>query len=176
MSVPDTVGTVRRRVTGIRRQFDRWLFQLPVGVARALAALLVTLSAVGGYVALRTMATTVAMPVLAQSVNGTSEVSSVLCGPGLSLGKLIGFALAAISMFLIVKAVIQGTIAFNKMGSSRAQAQFEGKQALSGAGKTAAGAAIPVVFFALIQSLNIDLAGCILRGIEGGQILVTALL
>ncbi|AQL43111.1 hypothetical protein BV210_10460 [Halorientalis sp. IM1011] len=156
--------------------FDRQLFALSPRASRLLAILVVAASALVGVIMVRVAVTTL-IPVAAAQNNSSAvgDVNDVLCGGGIPIASLIGFGVAAISLFLLVKAVIQGTVAFNKLGSSRAQQQFEGKQALAGAGKTAAGAFVPPLFVALTDSvLGLGISSCLLDAIGNGAILTTA--
>ncbi|SEO33800.1 hypothetical protein SAMN05216388_101168 [Halorientalis persicus] len=159
-------------VAALWLKFDRQLFALSPRASRLLALLVIAASALAGVVMLRVAAATLAMPVAAQA---QSQVREVVCESGVPIDTLIAFAVAAISLFLLVKAVIQGTVAFNKLGSSRAQQQFEGKQALAGAGKTAAGAFVPPLFVGVLGTvLGFDLGGCLLGSLDAGAILTTA--
>jgi hypothetical protein len=154
--------------------FDRQLFALSPRASRLLAILVIAASALVGVVLLRAASAAFVLPAAAQ--NGVSNVNNVLCGDGAPpIAPLIAFGVAAVSLFLLVKAVIQGTVAFNKLGSSRAQQQFEGKQALAGAGKTAVGAFVPPLFVALLDNvLQLGISSCLIDAIGGGAILTTA--
>ncbi|WP_424017491.1 hypothetical protein ACOZ4N_16710 [Halorientalis pallida] len=173
-----TADSVRARLgepfANLWLELDRQLFALSPRASRLLAILVLVASALLGVVMVRLTATAFVMPAAAQ--NGVSDVNNVLCGDGAPpIAPLIAFGVAAISLFLLVKAVIQGTVAFNKLGSSRAQQQFEGKQALAGAGKTAAGAFVPPLFVALLDNvLQLGISSCLIDAIGGGAILTTA--
>jgi large-conductance mechanosensitive channel len=175
--VPDvTADSVRARlgepVASLRMRFDRQLFALSPRASRLLAILVIAASALVGAVMLRIVAATLVVPAAAQP---QSQVRQVVCESGVPVDTLIAFTVAAISLFLLVKAVIQGTVAFNKLGSSRAQQQFEGKQALAGAGKTAAGAFVPPLFVGILGIvLGFDLGGCLLGSLDAGAILTAA--
>ncbi|MFB6164126.1 MAG: hypothetical protein ABEJ31_03110 [Haloarculaceae archaeon] len=150
----------------LRSTVDRWVYSLSARAARALALLTITVSSLTGVVATRLMASSLVVPVAAQSNSNPQPVDLInqtVCQT--PIGRLIPFGLAAISLYLIAKAVMQGTMAFNKMGSSRAQQQFEGKQALQGAGKTAAGAFVPPIFAALLTQLDVKMANCMNFGV-----------
>ncbi|MFB6083623.1 MAG: hypothetical protein ABEJ94_05210 [Halorientalis sp.] len=170
-----SIEAVRTRlgepVSRLRLRLDRQLFALSPRASRLLALLVIAASALLSVLTFEVLAATAVMPAVAQS--GTSpQVQGVLCNSGVPVGSLVAFGLAAISMFLLVKAVMQGTVAFNKLGSSRAQQQFEGKQALVGAGKTAAGAFVPPLFVALLDTMfsNLNIADCLMQGLTGGNI------
>lgn len=171
-----SVDSVRRRlsapITNAWLELDRQLFALSPRASRLLAILLIATAGLMGVVMFRVMAATAVMPALAQNGAANPQVEGVLCNSNIPIGSLIAFGLAAISMFLLVKAIMQGTVAFNKLGSSRAQKQFEGKQALAGAGKTAAGAFVPPLFVALLQTMfsDMNIAGCLMDGLTGGNI------
>lgn len=176
-----TADSVRTRfvepVRDLWLTFDRQLFALSPRASRLLAIIVITASALAGLVMLRVAVMTMLPVAAAQSNNSSAvgDVNDVLCGGGIPIAPLIGFGVAAISLFLLVKAVIQGTVAFNKLGSSRAQQQFEGKQALAGAGKTAAGAFVPPLFVALTDSvLGLGISSCLLDAIGNGALLTTA--
>ena len=169
MAVDGVRTRLGESVASLWLTFDRQLFALSPRASRLLAILVIAASALVGLVMLRVAA--------AQTNNSSavSDVNDVLCGGGIPVAPLIGFGVAAISLFLLVKAAIQGTVAFNKLGSSRAQQQFEGKQALAGAGKTAAGAFVPPLFVALTDSvLGLGISSCLLEAIGSGAILTAA--
>ncbi|WP_336001674.1 hypothetical protein [Halorientalis halophila] len=172
MSLEQVRTRLGEPVANLWMRFDRELFALSPRASRLLAVLVMAASALLGLLMLRAASALFVMPAVAQSGSGASDVSSVLCGPDTPpIGELIAFAVAALSIFLLAKAVIQGTVAFNKLGSSRAQQQFEGKQALAGAGKTAAGAIVPPVFVAILNSvLGLQLQNCIFAGLQDGNI------
>lgn len=88
-----------------------------------------------------------------------NTVGQAMCGTG--LGQLVGVSLAAISLYLIVKGVFRGAMAFDKMGSSRSETQFEGKRKLVGAGKTTAGAFVPPMFGAMLEMVGVNTISCI---------------
>lgn len=171
-----SVDAVRSRlgdsIATLWLRLDRQLFSLSARASRLLALLVIAVSALFGVVLFQVLAATAVMPAVAQSGGTNPQVEGVLCNSGVPVGSLVAFGLAAISMFLLVKAVMQGTVAFNKLGSSRAQKQFEGKQALAGAGKTAAGAFAPPLFVALLDTLftDMNIAGCLMDGLTGGNI------
>jgi len=176
-----TVDGVRARLgepfVNLWLTIDRQLFALSPRASRLLAMLVVAMSVLVGVVMLRVAVTTLIPVAAAQSNNSSAvgDVNDVLCGGNIPIASLIGFGVAALSLFLLVKAVIQGTVAFNKLGSSRAQQQFEGKQALAGAGKTAAGAFVPPLFTALIDNvLGLGISSCLIGAIRSGAILTTA--
>ncbi len=177
MAVDGVRTRLGESVASLWLTFDRQLFALSPRASRLLAILVIAASALVGLVMLRVAVTTL-IPVAAAQTNNSSAVSDVndvLCGGGIPVAPLIGFGVAAISLFLLVKAAIQGTVAFNKLGSSRAQQQFEGKQALAGAGKTAAGAFVPPLFVALTDSvLGLGISSCLLEAIGSGAILTAA--
>jgi len=174
MSVDSVRSRLSAPVANLWLTIDRQLFALSPRASRLLALLVIATSTLLGVLMVEVMAATAVMPAMAQSSgSGTSpQVEGVLCNSGVPVGSLVAFGLAAISMFLLVKAVMQGTVAFNKLGSSRAQKQFEGKQALAGAGKTAAGAFAPPLFVALLDTLftNMNIADCLMQGLTGGNI------
>ncbi|RXK47267.1 hypothetical protein [Halorientalis pallida] len=178
-----TADSVRARlgepVANLWLAFDHQLFALSPQASRLLAILVTAASALMGVVMLRIVATTAVMSAAAQSGGSSGgadpRVQGVLCESAIPIDTLIAFGLAAISMFLLVKAIMQGTVAFNKLGSSRAQQQFEGKQALAGAGKTAAGAFVPPLFVAVLNTIFPDqmIAQCLMNGLTGGNIFGT---
>lgn len=177
MAVDDVRARLGEPFVNCWLRFDRQLFALSPRASRLLAILVVAASALVGVVMLRVAVTTLIPVAAAQSNNSSAvgDVNDVLCGGGIPIASLIGFGVAALSLFLLVKAVIQGTVAFNKLGSSRAQQQFEGKQALAGAGKTAAGAFVPPLFVALVDSvLGLGISSCLLDAIGSGAIFTTA--
>lgn len=87
------------------------------------------------------------------------DVGEAMCGTG--IGELVALMLAGISMYLIVKAGIRGTLAFDKMGGSRSETQFEGKKQLAGAGKTLGGAFVPVAFGSILEVVGMNTVSCI---------------
>lgn len=99
-----------------------------------------------------------AVPVAAQD-SPISEVGDAMCGTG--IGDLVALLLAGIAMYLIVKSGIRATMAFDKMGEARSETQFEGKKQLAGAGKTLAGAFVPVAFGGILEAVGMNTVSCI---------------
>lgn len=99
-----------------------------------------------------------AVPAAAQD-SPISEVGDAMCGTG--IGDLVALLLAGIAMYLIVKSGIRATMAFDKMGEARSETQFEGKKQLAGAGKTLAGAFVPVAFGGILEVVGINTVSCI---------------
>lgn len=172
MSVESVRSRLTAPVANLWLNIDRQLFALSPRASRLLAILVIAASALMGVVMLRVVTAAFVLPVAAQP---RSQVQQVVCNSGVPIDTLIAFGIAALSLFLLVKAVIQGTVAFNKLGSSRAQQQFEGKQALAGAGKTAAGAFAPALFVGILQTvLGFDLSGCLIGSLSDGVIFTVA--
>lgn len=99
----------------------------------------------------------VATPAVAQSP--IENIGDAMCGTG--IGDLVALLLAGISMYLIVKAGIRATMAFDKMGEARSETQFEGKKQLAGAGKTLGGAFVPVAFGGILDAVGMNTVSCI---------------
>lgn len=124
---------------------ETWILRLSFLQARALALLIISVNVL-------------AVPAAAQD-SPISEVGDAMCGTG--IGDLVALLLAGIAMYLIVKSGIRATVAFDKMGEARSEAQFEGKKQLAGAGKTLAGAFVPVAFGGILEAVGINTVSCI---------------
>ncbi|WP_226013634.1 hypothetical protein [Halomicrobium salinisoli] len=98
-----------------------------------------------------------AVPAAAQSP--ISDIGDAMCGTG--IGDLVALILAGIAMYLIVKSAIRATMAFDKMGEARSETQFEGKKQLAGAGKTLAGAFVPVAFGGILDAVGMSTISCL---------------
>jgi hypothetical protein len=97
--------------------------------------------------------------VFLQSSNPVDEFGDTICGTG--LGTVFALVLSAIAMYLLAIAAIRGMMAFNKLGSTRSEKQFEGKAQIIGAGKTGLGAFVPVIFAALLEVVGIRTISCL---------------
>jgi len=126
----------------IRGRLGTAVYELPTRVARVCALGVVVLSVMS-------------LPVAAAPLD---DVGSAMCGSG--LGQLFGLVLAAVAVYLLAKGVFRGMMAFDKMGSSRSETQFEGKEQLAGAGKTAAGAFIPTLAAGIFEVIGISMISC----------------
>ena len=129
--------------------------------ARLLAALVLFQSLGAMPVAAQTQmhATARLTNVFLQSGNPLNEFGDTICGTG--LGTVFALVLSAIAMYLLAIASIRGMMAFNKLGSSRSEKQFEGKQQIIGAGKTGLGAFVPVLFAGLLEAVGIRTISCL---------------
>lgn len=134
----------------LQRVFDRLysaeklVLQLSVVHARVLAVVVIGLNVL-------------AVPAAAQSP--INDIGDAMCGTG--IGDLVALILAGISMYLVVKSVIRATMAFDKMGEARSETQFEGKKQLAGAGKTLAGAFVPVAFGGILEAVGMSTVSCL---------------
>lgn len=133
----------RETVSGKWWSFEQRILRLSAARGRRLALLLLGLNLS-------------AVPAAAQPIE---DVGEAMCGTG--IGELVALVLAGISMYLVVKAGIRGTLAFDKMGGSRSETQFEGKKQLAGAGKTLAGAFVPVAFGGVLEVVGMNTVSCI---------------
>lgn len=146
--IQELIGTVRS-------QIRRTLLELPIRRARLVAAGLV-----GGNLLMAPIVGALLVPVFTvPAAAQVDDVGSAMCGTG--LGQLVVIAFAAVSLYLIVKGAFRGAMAFDKMGSSRSERQYEGKQELVGAGKTTAGAFVPPIFGAILEIVGINTVSCI---------------
>ncbi|SFS09983.1 hypothetical protein SAMN05216559_3634 [Halomicrobium zhouii] len=125
--------------------FESYILRLSLVQARIVAILVIGLNVV-------------AAPAMAQG-SPIDEVGDAMCGTG--IGDLVALLLAAISMYLIVKAGIRATMAFDKLGEARSETQFEGKKQLAGAGKTLGGAFVPVAFGGILEVVGMNTVSCL---------------
>ncbi|RXK46403.1 hypothetical protein [Halorientalis pallida] len=94
------------------------------------------------------------------SAGAADQVGSVACQLG--IGDLVTFALAALAAFHVVKGAITATVAFNELGSPRADRQRQGRRAMIGALQVTAGAFFPVVVGTVFTAvLDLELGACI---------------
>jgi hypothetical protein len=94
------------------------------------------------------------------SASAADQVGSVACRLG--IGDLVTFAIAALAVFHVVKGAITATVAFDKLGSPRADRQRQGRRAMVGALQATAGAVFPVVVGAIFTVvLDFELGACI---------------
>jgi hypothetical protein len=111
---------------------------------------------------LRAAALAVAGPLFVgpASAGATEQVGTVACRLG--VGDLVTFAIAALATVHVVKGAITATLAFNKLGSPRADRQRQGRRAMIGALQVTAGAFFPVVVGAILTVvLDFELGACI---------------
>ncbi|WP_424017317.1 hypothetical protein ACOZ4N_15765 [Halorientalis pallida] len=110
----------------------------------------------------RATAPVVAVPLFVgpASASAADQVGTVACQLG--VGDLVTFAIAALAVFHIVKGAITATVAFDKLGSARADRQRQGRRAMIGALQVTAGAVFPVVVGAIFTVvLDFELGACI---------------
>jgi hypothetical protein len=94
------------------------------------------------------------------SASATDQVGTVACQLG--VGDLVTFAIAALATVHVLKGAITATVAVDKLGSTRADRQREGRRAMIGALQATAGAFFPVVVGALFTVvLDFELGACI---------------
>lgn len=92
----------------------------------------------------------------AQSVQ---ELGTALCGTG--VGQLIGLVFIAASLYYLLKGLLKGMDAMDKMGSTQSKQVREGKDKLTDAGQTAAAAFIPAVAAGIFEVLGINTVSCL---------------
>lgn len=92
----------------------------------------------------------------AQSVQ---ELGTALCGTG--VGQLIGLVFIAASLYYLLKGLLKGMDALDKMGSTQSKQVRAGKDKLTDAGQTAAAAFIPAVAAGLFEVLGINTVSCL---------------
>lgn len=95
----------------------------------------------------------------AQSV---SEFGEAVCGTG--IGVLAGLAVIGLSMYLLIKALIKGMMAFDKSKSQSAKRSQEGRSEMSEAAKTGAGAFLPAIFAGVFEVMGINMVSCMSPG------------
>ncbi|WP_226023662.1 hypothetical protein [Halomicrobium salinisoli] len=138
------IDTYQNRLDSTWQIIEKVVLRLSIGQARALATAIIALNVL-------------AVPAAAQSP--ISDIGDAMCGTG--IGDLVALILAGIAMYLIVKSAIRATMAFDKMGEARTETQFEGKKQLAGAGKTLAGAFVPVAFGGILDAVGMSTISCL---------------
>ncbi|MFB6083773.1 MAG: hypothetical protein ABEJ94_05965 [Halorientalis sp.] len=138
-----------------------WLAALSLASALGVVAA----AAVGrgrAIVAARTAAVTVTLPSLVgiASAGAVDRVGTIACRLG--VGDLVTFAIAALAAFHIVAGALQATVAFDALGSPRADRRRQGRRAVVGAFRVTAGAVFPIFVGALFTVvLDFELGACI---------------
>jgi hypothetical protein len=101
----------------------------------------------------------------ASGVGGnTQQLQDALCGTG--IGPLLGIVLLLIALYLLVKALFRGMIAFDKMGSSRTEDVRTGRQQLRGSVMTILGAMVPGIFLAVMEIIGYPTVSCISENVQ----------
>ena len=99
------------------------------------------------------------------SVGGnTQQVQDAVCGTG--LGPLLGIVLILIALYLLIKAVIRGMMAFDKLGSSQTEEVQRGQRLLRGSMMTVVGAMVPGVFLAIMEVIGYPTISCISKNVQ----------
>lgn len=94
--------------------------------------------------------------VAAQSVQ---ELGSVLCGTG--VGQLIGLVFIAAAIYYLLKALLKGMDALDKMGSTQSKQVRAGKDKFGDAGQTALAAFVPAIAAGVFEILGVNTVSCL---------------
>ncbi|MFB6164405.1 MAG: hypothetical protein ABEJ31_04540 [Haloarculaceae archaeon] len=86
-------------------------------------------------------------------------VNTVLCR--VHVGDLLTLALAAVSMFHLVKGTYLAVLAADKLGSGSAERRRHGRLTMEGALLTSAGAFFPPIFVGVLEAVGVHVLGCL---------------
>jgi hypothetical protein len=94
-----------------------------------------------------------------QSTPASEEAAKEMCQTG--LGSAIAFAMGLVVVYLMIKTVFRAVAAFDKLGSTRSDEKYEGKQQLVGAAQTLAGAFMIPIFGTLVDQAGLPTLSCV---------------
>ncbi|WP_246989152.1 hypothetical protein [Halorientalis marina] len=152
-----------------------WIAGRTQSQARALAASIGSISAVLVALALTRLSTLLVTVttwgIYAQTTTSsggaggnTQQVQDAVCGSG--LGPLLGIILVLIALYLLIKAVLRGMMAFDKLGSSQTEEVQRGQRLLRGSVMTVVGAMVPGIFLAMMEVIGYPTVSCISQNVD----------